>query len=465
MITPSFTLDQDAETVTLRARCPYVKASEIAIHVEGAHLRIHIQPYFLSLSLPAPLVEDGREKGEYDISSGILTVCLPKATPGQHFPDLDLTNTLLFGPKAPGQGLASRRDDSQMAEAESKAETDAEGEAAEEPELEIDWNALQSMPAPFDPADAHGHGYGFMDTHAGFGSQIELLAVEVLTPHLDMGTTDVAARDQARLDFENLSFSSDYYAQDFHEDEEIQRLIAYKPSVREALKRQQALQQRQSEPVQAITLTEAEQALLRKLPCKEILHPDTTWTRRLLLGLVDMVFAMSYDQRVTEEEATVESTWTVAKLSATLSSFVVFDTLDDTLRACFRRAVTFPLYRHWRLVEAVLRDVVLHFKLGRRQLLRDLLAVQRLFDNDERTYVLNRLYIHDYVLWLQQCVTDAQIAALASALNHYVPNKAAVGFRLDEIETMVTDAVAAGELSREAEPDSNATERAVILTD
>lgn len=50
---------------------------------------------------------------------------------------------------------------------------------------------------------------------------------------------------------------------------------------------------------------------------------DETEIRVALLGLVDIMFAYAYNNRVTEGENTVESTWTIRKLSSTLSWFDV----------------------------------------------------------------------------------------------------------------------------------------------
>ena len=41
------------------------------------------------------------------------------------------------------------------------------------------------------------------------------------------------------------------------------------------------------------------------------------------LGLVDVIYAYAYDERTTMGEHTVESWWTVSRLSATLSWFDV----------------------------------------------------------------------------------------------------------------------------------------------
>jgi hypothetical protein len=50
---------------------------------------------------------------------------------------------------------------------------------------------------------------------------------------------------------------------------------------------------------------------------------EETEMRVALLGLVDIMFAYAYNNRVTEGENTVESTWTIRKLSSTLSWFDV----------------------------------------------------------------------------------------------------------------------------------------------
>ena len=54
---------------------------------------------------------------------------------------------------------------------------------------------------------------------------------------------------------------------------------------------------------------------------------SATQTRRALFGLVDLLLAVCYDVRVTAGEGSVESGWTIAKLSATLSWCDRFDSV------------------------------------------------------------------------------------------------------------------------------------------
>ena len=65
------------------------------IHVDGEHLTLHVNPYFLRLTFPHRLVENDESSAQYDPSSGYLTIVLTKEVPGQHFKDLDLLARLL----------------------------------------------------------------------------------------------------------------------------------------------------------------------------------------------------------------------------------------------------------------------------------------------------------------------------------------------------------------------------------
>lgn len=75
------------------------------IHVEETLFSVHINPYFLRLNFPYPVLEDDDSTASYDPSSGTLTVRLTKETKGTHYPDLDLLAKLL-APRPADQGRA-----------------------------------------------------------------------------------------------------------------------------------------------------------------------------------------------------------------------------------------------------------------------------------------------------------------------------------------------------------------------
>lgn len=71
-----------------------------------------------------------------------------------------------------------------------------------------------------------------------------------------------------------------------------------------------------------VSFNETEIDLLKELPNKEYLLNNEE-THKLLLSLVDILFASCYNHRTTLGENTVESSWTINKLSSTLSWFDV----------------------------------------------------------------------------------------------------------------------------------------------
>ena len=98
-LTPHFTLSQDDAFVHVRIRVPHLRAStEGEFYVLDREFKFFLRPYFLRLTFQQSLVEDGRERAEHDLSSGMLTVWLPKATHGERFEGLDMLTELLRRP-------------------------------------------------------------------------------------------------------------------------------------------------------------------------------------------------------------------------------------------------------------------------------------------------------------------------------------------------------------------------------
>ncbi|RKO90537.1 SHQ1 protein-domain-containing protein [Blyttiomyces helicus] len=387
-----------------------------------------------------PLVEDGREKATYDVASGEITVLLPKATPGLHFPDLDLLTKLMAtkgGPvPEPGAGVRGPL----IQEMDAPAEGGADGmrvEDSDDEEEEFNWETPQSL-----PKSLTGARYGFNNAYSGFSAHVTELAKDVLDI-TDVDTSTPETRRQDRIEREEMKFDEDYYMGDFMNDEEIMRLRKFKPATWTALKKIQKarlnepalkpLPEESSNPSVAFTEKELEQ--MRKLPNKSFLIDDE---RSIYLGLVDIIFAYCYNHRTTEGENTVESAWTICKLSSTLSALETFSTLRETLTAGARRALCYPLYRHFGLVERVIEDVAVVFKLGRRALLRALLEVKELVEKDEACYVLGKLYLEDYCVWVQKA-SDKTVRSLATELNHVKLLRSEVGFPLEELEKLARE--------------------------
>ena len=164
-----------------------------------------------------------------------------------------------------------------------------------------------------------------------------------------------------------------------------------------------------------LEFTEQERDQIIRLPRRQVLVSNTPIkSRNLLLGLFDILYAYCYDYRTTMGEHNVESSWTIVKLSATLCHLLTDVSVGDSsssssshpihaaLITSTRRSLCYPLYRHFELSTRVLDDVVVLFKLGRRALIKSVLAVRSLLKGATtgEFHILDRLYVEDYLLWL-----------------------------------------------------------------
>lgn len=159
-----------------------------------------------------------------------------------------------------------------------------------------------------------------------------------------------------------------------------------------------------------------------------------------MLGLVDLMFAYAYNLRTVEGENTVESAWTIVKLSSVLSWFDKLTTLQEALMSSARRALIYPLYRNWSLVQVIFRDVYQLFYLGKRAILRALIEMKQLCDISETKHILSRLYLDDYCVWIQG-VPRKRFAVMASQILDCTDHitKQDLGLPLDEIEALALE--------------------------
>ncbi|KAI9328683.1 SHQ1 protein-domain-containing protein [Zopfochytrium polystomum] len=457
MLTPSFTVAQDDDFVTVVLKCPYVKSRDFEFFVDGCIFKFHVSPYFLRLTFPCPVCEDGRESATYDISAGTITVRLPKQEKGQFFPHLDLLRTLLdpsMSRAAASTGEAPPAHNPVHAPLDQPAamtrrplieEDDDDAEDAD-----VDWLLPQEL-----PDEPVGPKFGFNNSHCGSMAHLRELLGDVVDV-LDLERQTPAARRELRTALENAKFDEDHYMSDFINDDEIKSIIKFKPESWAALKRMQANRQAAADGGQGplarpdlldswLEFTESERDQIIRLPRrKPLIGGESSETRTLFLGLVDILFAYCYDYRVTEGDHNVESGWTISKLSGTLSCFETFTSLRDAVYCGVRRSLAYPLYRHIELSSRVLEDVVVLFKLGRHAIIRSLLSIKKILQSSGEYHALDRLYIEDYCLWTldpRQC-RDQDIRSLASELNHLKVDKATVGWPLVELESLAREIAA-----------------------
>uniref|UniRef100_A0A673C6J6 Protein SHQ1 homolog n=1 Tax=Sphaeramia orbicularis TaxID=375764 RepID=A0A673C6J6_9TELE len=420
MITPAFDLSQDSEFLILSIRVPYTRTSEFDLYIDGTDFKFFAKPYFLKLTLPGRIVEDGREKATFDIDKGLFSLRVPKETTGEHFEGLQLLTSL----------LAPKGSRSAKPLVEDVSTRDNEEQEEDDEEDEFDWQIEQQVYEEISEEELRGlNKYGFGNQRSGVFARLQEELGDVIDIKNPEGTT-AAERRQRRLEAEASAFSADHYLADRFEDDEIQGLLKFKPWWTKL----QPASDPQGEA--AVSFTSDEKAQLRKFSNRSYLL-DKTSRHQAWLSLVDILLAYSYEVRSTEGEHNVESPWTIRKLSGTLCWLETFNSLRDVLVSFGRRAVCFPLYRHFSMVTAALRDTVKILHSGRACVLKCLLDIHRVFRENDPAYILNDLYITDYCIWIQR-VKSKKVLALATTLEKVSLKKKDLELELEELEEAAT---------------------------
>ena len=220
MITPTFNLSQNNDFILLQLTCPYIKSQECSIDINGSILCFNCHPYFLRLEFTAQLIEDGREKSSYALESGILSLELPKAIPGQVFLDLDLI-TNLMDKKVDLLMKGSVRPSIQI----------LNQEATEEEEMDWTFSTISEN-------QSFVSSYGFNNLYQGYSQHITELARELIDV-LDLDQSSPSSRRQNRLDAEQDKFDVDYYMWDYCMNQDLVQALEWKSPFSKALKRVQ----------------------------------------------------------------------------------------------------------------------------------------------------------------------------------------------------------------------------------
>ncbi|KAL1510099.1 hypothetical protein AB1Y20_006431 [Prymnesium parvum] len=439
MLTPQFDLRQDDEFVLVRIRLPYLRADEGEFYVLEHEFKFYLKPYFLRLTFRHRLVEDGRERSEYDFSTSVLTVWLPKEIHGQHFDDLHMLSELLKKPaRGPGRPPLIEEVGQQSA---------SRGSASEQDELDPgDVEVEQALPSLNLGGTAK---YGFNHAYSGCfvgldedGELLQLREVERSTP---------ASRRAARIQHEEEAFDVEHYAADMMLPDECDDAIAFCPWWGDLAADEGGARGDGS----WFGIGSDYQQQLQQLARREILL-DSAERREAMCGLVDLLFAYCYDVRTTEGEHTVESGWTICRVSSLLSFLDAFSSIRDVALASVRRSLCYPLRRHWELALRVLCDVVTLLRLGPEAVLRALLDVRRLVQAREDGHLLVRIFLDDYCIWVQQ-TSASSFNKLADRLAGHTPRTEEIGWTLPCREELEDANVSPTEQGEETDRSSNSS--------
>ncbi|XP_071349880.1 protein SHQ1 homolog isoform X2 [Trachinotus anak] len=421
MITPAFDLSQDPDYLILSIRVPYTRTSEFDLFIDGTDFKFYAKPYFLRLTLPGRIVEDGREKAKFDIDKGLFTLRVPKETSGENFEGLQMLTSLL-APKGSRSAKPLVEDLSTGSE--------SVGDEEEDDDEEFDWQVEQEVYMESSEEELRAlQKYGFGNQRSGVFARLQ----EELSDVIDIGNpegTTAAERRQARLEAEASAFSPDHYLADLFEDDEVKGLLKFRPWW---TKLSPSTEQ---EGEAAVLFTDDEKEQLRKFTNRSYLL-DKTSRHHAWLSLADVLLAYSYEVRSTEGEHNVESPWTIRKLSGTLCWLETYSSLQEVLVSFGRRVLCYPLHRHFALVSAAVRDTAKIFQSGKACVLKCLLDIHKVFRENDPAYILNDLYVTDYCIWIQR-VKSKKVTAFAAMLQKASLRKKDLELELEELEEAAT---------------------------
>lgn len=395
MLTPRFKLTQDATRVFITVHAPYTNIGETEIDVEGENFLFVSSPYFLRLRLPGKIVENDGSKGSYTCDSGDFNFTFDKENPGEHFENLDMITSLLAPKDIPDVNP-------NLVEMLEEDGITIENEESNENEVE----------KIFSFGFANKISTEFKDVGSEFVQIFELRVPEQVP---------VNERNSLREKYENHKFSSDHYLADFFDDELIGPYLSA------------TVEWDSPNFNKDINFTEDEVSILKDLPNKHYILTKKEH-QQVFLGLVDILFGYCYDKRTTLNESTVESGWTINKLSSTLCWFCNFEDMKEVLVACYRRALTFPIFRNFELCHKVKNDLVSLLKKGKKFVIKCVIDIYRIFNQStDARYILNQLYIKDYLIFLQKCQQE-EFDQLCNNIANTEIKKNDLRLELDELE-------------------------------
>ncbi|XP_023949904.2 protein SHQ1 homolog [Bicyclus anynana] len=373
MLTPRFKIIQDENRVFITIHAPYTNIGETEIDVDGEHVLFVSAPYFLRLRLPGRIVENDLSEGSYCCESGDFKLKFDKETPGEHFENLDMITSLLAPRDIPDVNpnlVEMLEEDGFTIE-----QDDSEDEDSDE--------ALLDSKHPY--GFANSISTEFKEIGKEF-PQIFELRVPELVP--------VNKRNSMREQYEERKFSSDHYLADYFDKELLAPYLAGK------------VVWEKPDFQKDTDFTEEEVGILKELPNKHYILTKAK-CRQVFYGLIDLLYGYCYDKRTTMNDSNVESSWTINKLSATLSWFCVFNDMKEVLVASYRRALTFPIFRNYDLCNKVKDDLASLLKKGKKYVIKCIINMYQMFNlSHDARYILNQLYIKDYLIFLQKCKAE-----------------------------------------------------------
>ena len=418
-ITPKFNLQQDETHVYLEINTPHIRVSQDTLQVvltdHNQVLHFASLPYLLVLNFsPHSFAENADEEcATYDPirNHGTVTLTMVKKVEpnSKLWENLDLLGTLVQPRKNSSAQTTSRWLKEVTEEVGSPMSNQEDSETAS---AGVPGNLM---------------GYGFLGMFRGIFTDLSQdgLAKEMLEcPWEEQKATceDYQQERRAqRYQVEQSRFSMEGYEQDLdlQDDYIFQCAMAMKPhwmsqkgiddSEETLSDRLQKLNLENSEEKEGSSFFDEQERLLLSTIPYPLLPPTSDLSAQeessLVLGLIDILLAYIYDHLTTDGDPTVESSWCISTLSATLAWLEDWkqpdDSVDTVLRSFLRRSLVYPYIRNLDFSLYVLTHLRLILE-NPRSVIRCLLQVRTILEESESYYLGNKLFVAPYLLWIQQ---------------------------------------------------------------
>lgn len=419
MLTPRFSVDQDDEFVFVTIKLSSIRfsARNVEIVIDDNLFIFSLPPYYLRLRFPGLLVEDERVKTSFVPKEESIKIQVAKKTKGEHFEDLDLTAKLLARLNEPTATAASNNG------AESKGPLIEEvGGVENVPDMasmrkeaeDFSWEVEQKPVAELSAEELAGHPkYGFNNNYSDAinatlsnGNDINELA----------NPDELKADDRImqRLIQENIKFDPEYYASDYliakyePESSRIREILGWESPYKKLFNKYQAkLAGKEGLEHVPIEFDQVEKDHMADLPRRSYIIDDP---RPIYYTIVCLLFAYCYEIRSNEGESTVESGWSIGKLTPQIScldsrliqsnNFTEKSMLRVVVLTMERRALSYPLVRNYDLVKLCWNDVYHVLRCGKRGVLKAILAAREFFRFHDVYYIYCKILLDDLCGWI-----------------------------------------------------------------
>ena len=457
VLVPKFELSQNDREVVVLVYVSTIRIDSIEVLLdEESVLHFYAHPYSLTLNF-APQEFDNDAQGivsaQYDPSKNTIRIPLIKANPGVTWSNLEFTARLLQPKEIPKQWL---HEVSSSTTTTTTTTTTNINESSEDTD-----NIIQQQENNLEKELKSNFGYGFGNLFQNvftdyFKSGLSQEMLSLSEPE----STKPSERQSLRRDKELEDFDPDRYDYELEQDYMYPMVMHFIPfwNKKDTTTEQQladVLQERlKISPTTSSTavkptssFNDNEKLTLSTIPYplipKSLMMIDSDW---LWCGLLDLLVPYVYDHLMTMGDPTVESAWTISKLSSSLSWLDPPKSIQEAIITLTRRMLIYPYWRNfefsinvvWNHVISILEKGELHV------IIKCLLQVRKILEKSEFYYAGNKLFVDPYLYWIQhQDVKGVRKFALSL---RQVLNKKAVTLKDDlELDLAIYERLVMGE--------------------